>query len=188
LTRTRIAIAAAVVVSLGLVTTALFRGESDPTVKRPLDERSGTYRGVALGGTEREVRDALGPAPPWTSNDSIAPLEEDWVDIGAPNEIPSPGTPGTLRYPHLSVLLDNGRVTAMVVAEPEAESIGGVGVGDDLDEARRAYPGLKCGDAAEGDAGATFPYCSVRVGAERWLRFGEDPIKSITIASLKLSN
>ena len=93
-----------------------------------------------------------------------------------------------MRYPHVSVLLDDGRVTAIVIAETEAESLGGVGVDDDLDDARRAYPRLTCGEAAEGDAGATFPYCAGRVGAKRWLRFGKDPVKSITIASLELSN
>jgi len=184
-----IAVAAfAAVVILGLVAAALLRDEAEPGATRPVDERSGSYRGVTLGETEAEVRDALGPAPSWTEDDSIAPLDEDWLDIGAPNQIPSTGRPGALRYPHVSVLLDDGRVTAIVIAETEAESLGGVGVEDDLDEARRAYPGLKCDEAAAGDAGATFPYCSGRVGAKRWLRFGEDPVKSITIASLKLSN
>lgn len=182
------AVVAVAAVILGLVVAALFRNEPKRAHKQVLDERAGSYRGVALGATRRDAVAALGPAPRWTSNDSIAPLENDWVDIGAPNEIPSPGAPGALRYPHVSVLLDDGRVTAVVVAEPEAESLRGVGVGDPLDEARKAYPGIRCGEAAKGDAGATFPYCSVRLDAKRWLRFGEDPVQSITIASLRLSN
>jgi hypothetical protein len=181
-------VAAAAVVILGLSAAALLRGESKPEAKRIVDERSGSYRGLSLGDSEADVRDALGPAPSWTENDSIAPLDEDWDEIGAPNTIPSPGKPGTMRYPHLSVLLDDGRVTAIVIAEPEAESLGGVGVDDDLGDARRAYPDLICDEAAAGDAGATFPYCAGRVGAKRWLRFGEDPVESITIASLELSN
>jgi hypothetical protein len=181
-------VALAAFVILGLVAAALLRGEAEPEAKRLVDERSGSYRGVTLGGTEDEVRDALGPAPSWTENDSIAPLAEDWIEIGAPNHIPSTGSPGALRYPHVSVLLDDGRVTAIVIAETEAQSLGGVGVDDDLDDVRRAYPGLRCDEAAAGDAGATFPYCAGRVGAKRWLRFGEDPVESITIASLKLSN
>jgi hypothetical protein len=189
LRRTLILVGAAAAATVGLLAaTTLLRDESEPVHKRVVDERSGSYRGVALGTRRQETLDTLGPAPSWTPNDSIAPLEEDWVDIGAPNTIPSSGAPDTLRYPHLSVLLDNGRVTAMVIAETGAESLGGVGVGDDLDDARKAYPGLACGDAAAGDAGATFPYCSVKLGAKRWLRFGEDPVRSITIASLKLSN
>jgi hypothetical protein len=181
-------VALGAVVILGLVAAALLRDEADAGATRRVDERSGSYRGVTLGETEAEVRDALGPAPSWTEDDSIAPLDEDWLDIGAPNHIPSTGSPGTMRYPHVSVLLDDGRVTAIVIAETEAESLGGVGVGDDLGDVRRAYPGLRCGEAAAGDAGATFPYCAGRVGAKRWLRFGKDPVESITIASLKLSN
>jgi hypothetical protein len=121
---------------------ALSRDESQPAHKQSVDARSGSYRGVELGMTRREAVQALGPAPRWTPDDSIAPLEDDWVDIGAPNQIPSSGNPDVLRYPHVAVQLDNGVVTSIVIAERGAETHAGVGIGDGMKAVRRAYPDM----------------------------------------------
>jgi hypothetical protein len=150
-----------------------------------VDPVAGVADGVRLGDTRGVAVTKLGPAPPWNGDESVAPLEENWDEIGAPSAV-SLTRPYVLRYPHTTVELDHGRVVAIVTADRNARTPEGVRVGDELEEARRAYPALRCWGAPSGGGNGTYPVCSGRVRPGRWIWFGEDPIRSISIASRRL--
>jgi hypothetical protein len=157
---------------------------------RPLDEHGAGvvgagYRGVAVGSSRAGAVAALGP-PPRPEGASVAPLGDDFDDIGGPPFIATPGSSHeALRYRDISVLLSDGRVHGLVLTDPEAETDEGVGVGDNLELAEDRYPSLDCG-IAEADDYRTFPYCGGRIGARRWIWFGQDPIRSIILTSSEL--
>ena len=44
------------------------------------------------------------------------------------------------------------------------------------------YPDLHCGTANEGTEYITFPYCGGRIAPQRYVWFGEDPIRSISLS------
>jgi hypothetical protein len=157
--------------------------EASPPVL--VDPVAGVANGVRLGETRAAAVAKLGHAPPWSGDESVEPLEEDWDEIGAPSTI-SLTRPDVLRYPHTSVELDKGRVVAIVTAEQNARTPTGVRIGDELEDARRAYPALRCWHAPSGGGHGTYPVCSGRLRPGRWLWFGEDPIRSISIASRRL--
>jgi hypothetical protein len=150
-----------------------------------VDPVAGAIDGVRLGDTRTEAVAKLGPAPPWNDEQSVEPLEEDWDEIGAPSAM-SLSRPYVLRYLHTTVELDHGLVVAIVTAERGARTPRGVRVGDDLDEVRRAYPALRCWDAPSGGGHGSYPVCSGRLRPKRWVWFGEDPIRSISVASRRL--
>jgi hypothetical protein len=163
-----------------------WRDASDePSPPVLVDPVAGVADSVRLGDTRAGAVAKLGPAPPWNGDQSVEPLEEDWDEIGAPSTM-SLSRPYVLRYPHTTVELDDGRVVAIVTAERNARTPVGVRVGDALEEARRAYPALRCWDAPAGGGQGTYPVCSGRLRPGRWLWFGEDPIRSISIASRRL--
>jgi hypothetical protein len=158
---------------------------------RPLDEAGDVvvaagYRGAALRGNRAGVIEALGPPPPGSTGSSIAPLGDDFDHIGGPPFIATPGSSyETLRYPDASVVLSDGRAYGVVITDPEAETVEGVGVGDNLDLAEDRYSDLDCGIARAGEY-RTFPYCGGRLGGSRWIWFGQDPIRSIVLTTTEL--
>jgi hypothetical protein len=158
---------------------------------RPLDESDdlvigASFRGVALGDSRAAVVEALGLPPPDARKPLIAPLGEDFDEIGGPPFIATPGsTHESLRYRSATVLLSDDRVYGVVITDGEAETAEGVGVGDNLGVAEDEYPGLDCGIARPGKY-RTFPYCGGRLGPGRWIWFGQDPIRSIVLTSTEL--
>jgi hypothetical protein len=157
---------------------------------RPLDETGDrvvttSFRGVSLDDTRSDVAAALGPVPE-SRGSSIAPVGEDFDEIGGPPFVATPGsTHQSLRYRDTTVLVSDNRVYGILTTDEEAETTEGVGVGDNLDVAEDAYPGLDCGVARAGEY-RTFPYCSGRLGPGRWVWFGQDPIRSIVLTSTEL--
>jgi hypothetical protein len=156
---------------------------------RPLDEGGGLvigagFRGVQLGDSRARVIEALGE--PRRSSSSVAPLGKDFEDIGGPPFIATPGsTHETLRYQDASVLLSDGRAYGFVITHDDAETLEGVGVGDNLGVAKDEYQALDCG-IARADEYRTSPYCRGRFGSGRWIWFGEDPIRSIVLTTTEL--
>ncbi len=161
---------------------------------RPLDRAGdgvavaadrGTVGEIGLGSEPREVMRVLGRVP--TSETApVAPLGDDFASIGAPPLIETPGeSHAVMRYDDVSFLVSDGLVYGVVVTAAGAETEAGVGVGDNLEVASSAYPDLHCRTEV-GENGRTFPRCSGRIAAGRWAWFGDDPIRSITLASTAL--
>ena len=182
--------AALVAVALVPLAWAIFRSLSPvderPARPLPVDVRAGSAGGAGLGDDTSAVRGAWG-AGRASPTAPIAPLGEDFDSLAAPLFIETPGeSHAVLRYRGASFLISDGRVYAVVVAARDAETVDGVGVGDSLELARDAYPALDCRTATRPD-GRTFPYCTGRIAARRYAWFGDDPIRSITVAATKLA-
>ncbi len=94
---------------------------------------------------------------------------------------PDRGTPDgdvSWRYRHVAFVLHHGRVAQLSITDPDAQTSAGVGIGDNVEIARRAYPTLHC------QTGSTLLlYCAARTssGADVW--FGPDPIGSISFTA-----
>jgi hypothetical protein len=160
---------------------------------RPLDDagdlligdEAGRFRNVSLGDSRTRVTEELGAALR-VDGGTIAPVGEDFDDIGGPPFIATPGTTHeSLRYRDLTVLLSNGRVYGLLVTNPQADTTQGVGIGDNLALAEERYSSLDCG-IVEVDDYRRFPYCGGRIGRGRWIWFGQDPIRSIVVASSEI--
>jgi hypothetical protein len=157
----------------------------------PLDEpgtrlMTTSFRGVSLEDTRAEVAAALGPAPA-SRGSSIAPLGEDFAEIGGPPFVATSGsTLQSLRYRGTTVLVSDDRVYGILTTDAEAETAEGVGVGDNLEVAEDAYPNVECGVASATEY-RTFPYCGGRLAPGRWIWFGQDPIRSILVATTEVA-
>ena len=155
-------------------------GGPEPTIVNTL---RGTYRGVGIGATTRSVERVFGHRPLSGQNEPISPRKEDFVDIGGPTVIAGAcGT--TLRYDHVTFLVCDGRVTGFIVAQSGARTERGVAIGDNADKAASRYPELTCGQAPF--EGGSYPYCGGRIAAHRWVWFGRDPVRSITVTTAPL--
>ncbi|MFN2471098.1 MAG: hypothetical protein ABR583_08935 [Gaiellaceae bacterium] len=159
--------------------------DAEPAQAQSIDARAGTVDGIGLGAAPAEVIMAFGAGTP-SPTAPISPVGDDFARISAPPLIETPGeTHAVLRYPSISFLLSDGAVYGVIVTADDAETKDGVGVGDNLDTARDAYPELRCGKS-EAEHRRTFPYCAGRLADGRWAWFGDDPIRSIALASTRL--
>jgi hypothetical protein len=148
-----------------------------------VDELGGTYRGVGIGDTTAEVERMFGHQRLSRQAEPIAPRKDDFVDIGGPTVIAG-GCGTNLRYDHVTFFVCHGRVDGFIVAQNGAHTKRGVAIGDDAEKARVRYPELNCGDSPS--EGGSYAYCGGRIAARRWLWFGRDPIRSITVATVPL--
>ena len=150
-----------------------------------IDERTGAYRSVRLGSSEREVIRVFGEP---NRESGFAPVDTSPAEIGVPQSITPPGgrPPVLLKYEHVAFLVtpDTG-VYAVIVMEPSATTTRGVAIGDEMTVAHRRYR-LQCLDVAGGESllgGQEFyPSCGGNIGRVR-IWFGRDPIRSITLVS-----
>ncbi len=87
------------------------------------------------------------------------------------------------RYRELVVFVAGGRVLAYLTTDRSAQTAAGVGVGDSLAIAERAYAGLDCFGVTLGSDAVkpSYPACegTLRSGDRLW--FGGDPIDSIWV-------
>jgi hypothetical protein len=183
------------------ITLAASSRQDDGELVTSIDEERGTYHGVGVGDEAAAVRRVFG-------EQSFARLDkEPWGprnarlgESGGPAVLNPPCKPthqlrggrprlAILRYAEVSFLFCDGSVFALMVMAETARTSRGLGVGDDLDEARTVYPSLKCAEAPSGDIGH-YPYCAgaissrqTRPGLHVW--FGENPIASITISTTR---
>jgi hypothetical protein len=152
-----------------------------------IDERRGAYRGIEMGDSEAEVRRIFGNPE---SRAGFAPSDHLPAEVGVPQSLPVLGAtvPHPLRYDDAAFLVaEEYGVYALIIDEEGARTLRGVGIGDDLDEAKQAYH-LRCIDVAGGESPAgdvaTYPSCSATIGRKMRIWFGRDPIRSITLLSL----
>jgi hypothetical protein len=87
-----------------------------------------------------------------------------------------------LRYEDVQFTVYDDSVQDLSVAGSGVETTRGVGIGDDLDVVRAAYPTLRCGRANEGSEYERYEFCTGRVNDRLWIWFGGDPVDSITVA------
>lgn len=157
-----------------------------------LDEVRGTFRGVALGDREDRVVARFAPEHP-QREEPVWPLGVDARSDGPPGTFAStPGRPsrhdrtGVLRYRGMSFVTNNGHVYVIMSSLPRTRAVRGVGVGDSLQDVRRAYPGLTCDAASDSHGAQTFSYCSGRLRAGHFVYFGGDPVGTVAVARVRL--
>ncbi len=163
----------------------------EPVDERPadpltIDEVRGAVGATGLGHSVSAVTSAFGAARPSPSA-PVAPLGERFDEIAAPAFIATPGeTHSVLRYRGVSFLISDAGVYAVILTAGRAETAAGIGIGDNLEVARDAHPELDCAIGETVDE-RTFPYCSGRLSNGRYAWFGDDPIRSIVLATTELS-
>lgn len=173
-------------------TTTVSRTEGFRTFASPgeIDENAGAYRGVSFGDPVRAIKQVFGEQRPAGE-----------YERGTPFRYPDGGTYGpwvlqfgdydpfgpTLRYYDV-VFTFKGRhgLGAFEVVEPTAGTRKGVRIGDPLERADAAYPELRCGTVNEDTDYEEYPACTGKLGPGRFIWFGGDPIKSITMSTNNL--
>jgi hypothetical protein len=163
-----------------VVPGAAWRDEPPPSRYATIDDRRGAYGPVALGDSQDDVFVGFGRKAPAGFNESMTPLGAD--EFEGPTFIPIEAWHDVYRYEDVVFWFDADGVRGFEITSPGALTSRGIEVGDDLNEVREAYPELECGEAPAGDIG-TYPYCSGRIGSERWAWFGGDPVSTITLSS-----
>jgi hypothetical protein len=146
-----------------------------------IDENRGRYGNVGIGAAPSDVVRAHGEPVYLGENDKHVPTGLDENDVAeGPNGLPA--GPNSLAYPDSLFYLRRGSVVGFEVISPGAETLRGIEIGDSLDEARRVYPELECGEAtAGGDPPDLFPYCAGRMAPGVHVWFGGDPVSSIVV-------
>ena len=159
-------------------------GSDSSSRSATVDEREGTYRGVGIGSTREEARRELGRVESG-STDPLAPIGADPVDVGVP---PSPDQPrgsggiAIWRFEDAAMAASRDGAWLVTVAADDARTSEDVGVGSTLDDVREAYADAECGTANEGTEYVQFPYCALKVTADRYLWFAYDPVRSLTLS------
>lgn len=138
--------------------------------------RVGSFRGVRLGEDTRAVVRTLGKPVKWGDFPTPTDASEDAIPPSGPGEAIS------LDYSDTAIDTAAGRVVWIVTISPRAQTSRGVGVGDSLAIARRAYPHLTCAphDAGVDEAfGPPFCYAQMRPGVN--IELIGDPILTIVV-------
>jgi hypothetical protein len=162
-----------------------------PARSYTLDEDSGSFRGIALGGAERKVLTRFGPDQ-GEPGGPVGPLGEHNYDNGPGTFASTPGRPRpddrtkALRYRGMAFITNERRVYVIMSSLRGTRTAKGVRVGDRLGAARDAYRALRCATATDAHGGDDFPYCLARISGGRWLYFGGDPIGTVAIARVPL--
>lgn len=162
------------------------RGEERP-IPSTIDEAAGSYGGVSMGAGEADVRRAFGEPG---GGEGFFPLGESHGEIGGAPAVRNwppdeRAAPRVLRYEHVAFLLGSRGVFAFVVTADGTRTRRGVAVGDPLGKAARFYD-VGCGEGVAGEriggGVETYPTCRGTIGGRIRIWFGEDPIRSITLA------
>jgi hypothetical protein len=171
-------------------------GDNAAQSQRPggsIETRSGTYRGVGLGDDVTAMQRTFGPRRPAAEGERIVPrsLEEGESHYGPivirlpPLDTVSPPY-RAYRYEHVVFLARGRRIGAVKVDADGARLDGGaVRIGGELETAKERY-GLRCGTAHEDSEYEEFPACTGKIAERRYIWFGGDPIRNVTIAVFPL--
>jgi hypothetical protein len=188
LRRAGLTVGAMTLVGVGLLVVALvlYERNEPPEQVVAISDLEASIDGVALGASETEVRRVYGEGE---AGGEFAPLHEHWADIVGPTSLPAPGGNDLRRYENVVFMFGDNGVLAFVTSASGARTERGIDVGSSLDSARSAYPRVECGETTLGEGffgeSPTAPYCTTKLPRTGWLRFGGDPIRSITVSVAK---
>ena len=164
---------------------------SSPTEFR-LNETAATFRGVGFGASRARVVEKFGRPERYSKKYGVSPVGELYVDLGLPWVVAPPpdrgsyedALAGVLRYRGVSFQsTSRSGVYAFFVSARGTVTNRGVRIGDPLRRAQELYPELRCEVRNEGTEYVKYPYCAGRLGPGRHIWFGEDPIRSISMAT-----
>jgi hypothetical protein len=166
-------------------------GSAEEPARPPaqIDERAGTFRGVGIGDSFAAISGALGPPRDQArGSGDVTPLGYGpAAALGLPNVAPPTGLGPRdrvqiARYRGVTFLIAP-RVGAysVALALPGATTANGVAIGDALATTKEKYPGLRCGTVDRSAEYGPLRYCSGEVAKGRYIWFGQDPIRSITL-------
>jgi hypothetical protein len=157
-----------------------------PLTRRIVDVRRGSYRGVSLGATRRQVVARLGAAPRWRgASDPALPLVR--AIGGATPPFAAIRPLDVLRYPDVAYVLGRGRVYAIVVGgNAGGPRPRGVALMARHRQVLRLHPRLICRTQLRGETRVPLPVCAGRVGERRWLWVAGDPVANVVLATVAL--
>ncbi|HWM08762.1 MAG TPA: hypothetical protein VNO82_05445 [Solirubrobacteraceae bacterium] len=163
---------------------------SEPAPRGPatVDEQAGTYRGVGIGSTREEARRELGRVESGPT-DPLTPIGTDALEVGVPPAPRDPRDAGGIaiwRFEDAVMAAGRGRAWLVAAAADDAVTTKGVGVGSALGDIRAAYPDAECATANAGGEYVKFEFCTLRVAPDRYLYFGYDPVRSVTMSRMPL--
>ena len=167
-------------------------GQANRPRPKVLDETRGRYRGTALGDRRSAALRRQGTPPAVKTDEGSGPVGSDFYEDGTPSNWSPPGRSPVagrdLSYRGRAYLVADGRgdrpVYGFIVTDRRAETARGVGIGDTLAYARRRYPQLRCDVVNQGTEYVTFPACRARIAPRRYLGFGQNPIRSISLMTV----
>jgi hypothetical protein len=163
--------------------SSLLHGHGSPNwahvtqARGPVDDSAGRYAGIRLDDPVSRIRDQLGAPPP--PERRPRPLDE----IGGYPEFLPADTPTLPTYGDVSFSLKGGRVASILVWGKGARTLRGVGNGDSLATAAKAYPGIRCSHSYSNGEYVSTPRCEMKLGARRYLYFGGDPVFAIGLST-----
>lgn len=145
-----------------------------------VDERTGAFRGIRPGASASRALSLFGRPVHGPENFAPTPLDLEHDDVSGPSSLPSSEV---WRYRELVVLVAGERVGGYLTTDPSAQTSAGVGVGDSLAIAERAYARLDCfGVTLGSDAvNPSYPGCEGALRSGDWIWFGGDPIDSVWV-------
>jgi hypothetical protein len=165
------------VASISLVTVLMVGcGDDASPLTGKIDERNGTFHGVRIGANTGSLE---GLPDECQNSGHDGPCGEG--DSGTTEPHTLPGEWHWRSYPGVTYYTSPGLVEGFRVSQTGSETLGGIEVGDSLDAARHAYPGMTC-DVVHFEDSTGGPYCRVELSTKLALSFGGDPIDSIMVA------
>jgi len=153
------------------------------------NEDLGRYQGVGIGSSRRRARKVFGRMRAGAT-EPLSPLGRLPLEVGFPSSPRDPkGARGgyqAWRFDGTALGAFDGRAYLLTVTRSGTRTLKGVGVGSTLSAVRRRYPRMGCERANRGGDYAELPFCTGSVGQGRYLWFGRDPVRSITVSTAPL--
>lgn len=154
-----------------------------------VNDRRGSYAGVALGQRAEAVQRVFGVPPPWKDYYRDEPLDASPTLSGGGFHCPISNNPDAytfMRYRGVSFEIVNKTVCGIMVTDKRAVTERGVRVGDHLASAQSKYPTLTCGHIT-GSEGSEQSYCTGALSPGRYVVFSAWKDEPIDVIGLGLA-
>jgi hypothetical protein len=147
--------------------------DAQPAHPLRVGQRAGSFQGVSLGQSLADAKHAM-PRSVQSTAPQVRPLDSPSAPIGVSY---MSANARSVLGDGIAVLAEHGTVVTLFITNPSAETIAGIGIGDNLALARARLSGLTCRQSNE-DA----PTCGGRFNHHIILFVG-DPIETITLST-----